>query len=116
MLGNIKFIGALLEKRMLNDSVLTHVAEELLNAPHTLESLACFLTAVGPTFDQPNFRHYEHLQAFFVQVEEKSKDMSIAARIRFLLKNLLDLRKARWRSTSQAQVHQTASQTDQRRR
>merc|ERR1712216_715420 len=100
MLGNIKFIGALLEKRMLADSVLIHVANDLFNAdaPHTLESLACFLTAIGPTFDQPNFRHYQKLQAIFDQVEETSNDTNITPRIRFLLEDLLDLRKARWRS------------------
>merc|ERR1711937_439428 len=71
MLGNIRFIGALLEKGMLSDVCLGHVAQELCeaNAPHALESLACFLTAVGPTFDQRNFRHHARLQAIFVQVE-----------------------------------------------
>merc|ERR1711904_288118 len=100
MLGNIKFIGALLEKGMLSDNCLCPVAEELCeaNAPHSLESLACFLTAVGPKFDQRNFRHYAWLQAIFVRVEEKSKDRTIETRIRFLLTDLLDLRAARWRS------------------
>jgi len=102
MLGNIKFIGALLEKGMLSDVCLGHVAQELCeaNAPHALESLACFLTAVGPTFDQRNFRHHARLQAIFVQVEAKSKDKSIETRIRFMLEDLLDLRAARWRSAS----------------
>merc|ERR1711959_205832 len=84
MLGNIKFIAALLEQKMLQDRVLVQVAEQLLvasaSAVHTLESLACFLTAVGPTFDQPNFRHFEHLKLIFIQIEAKSKDKSIAAR------------------------------------
>eukprot|EP00746_Dinoflagellata_sp_MGD_P161440 gnl/MRDRNA2_/MRDRNA2_88577_c0_seq1.p1 gnl/MRDRNA2_/MRDRNA2_88577_c0~~gnl/MRDRNA2_/MRDRNA2_88577_c0_seq1.p1 ORF type:complete len:662 (+),score=134.39 gnl/MRDRNA2_/MRDRNA2_88577_c0_seq1:132-2117(+) len=99
MLGNIKFIAALLEAQMLNDVVLIHIAHELCHAaaPHTLESLACFLTSVGPTFAQPNYRHYEHLRVIFVQVEEKSKDKSIAPRIRFLLRDLLDLQKAGWK-------------------
>jgi len=102
MLGNIKFIGALLEKGMLNDTVLVPIAWELCDAGavHTLESLACFLTAVGPTFDHPHFKGYEHLQAIFVQVDEKSKEKSIATRIRFLLRDLLDLRKAGWSSSS----------------
>jgi len=98
MLGNIKFIAALLEMRMLNCVCLNHIAHQLCEtaAPHTLESLACFLTAVGPKFAQPKFRHYEHLQVIFAQVEEKSKDKSIAPRIRFLLRDLLDLQKAGW--------------------
>merc|ERR1711937_457978 len=122
MLGNIKFIGALLEKRMLADTVLVRIAWELCDASATLESLAVFLTAIGPTFDQPDFKHYEQLKAIFVQVEEKSKDKSIAARIRFLFRDLLDLRMAGWSSSSSStsagltQVHRMSSQSDQRRR
>jgi len=117
MLGNIKFIGALLEKRMLADSVLIHVAKELFDAdaPHTLESLACFLTAIGPTFDQRDFRHYEKLHAIFVQVGEASNDTRITLRIRFLFKDLLDLRKARWKSASPS-LHQTNSQSEHKAR
>jgi len=100
VLGNIKFIGALLEKQMLKDSLLIPIAHELRSAVSNLESLACFLTAVGPTFDQPYFKHYKQLKVIFVQVEEQSKDTSIAARIRFLLKDLLDLRRAHWRSAN----------------
>merc|ERR1719160_1148438 len=96
MLGNIKFIGALLEKKMLGDAVLIAVAQELFETEN-LESLHCFLNAVGPTFDQPNFSGHQKLQVIFRQVEEKSKDMSVTTRIRFLLKDLLDLRKARWK-------------------
>lgn len=98
VLGNIKFIGALLEFEMLKGTLVIGIAEKLCSDVSTLESLAVFLTAVGPTFDQPSFKHYLHLQTIFVQVEEKSKDISIAARIRFLLKNVLDLRKSRWSS------------------
>merc|ERR1712224_444387 len=99
MLGNIKFIAALLEVKMLAEKVLIHIANDLCNAgsSHTLESLACFLTAVGPTFAQPKFRHYQDLQVIFVQVEEKSKDKSIAPRIRFLIRDLLDLQKGGWK-------------------
>jgi len=114
-LGNIKFIGALLEKGMLNDNVLIRIAQELCNAS-TLESLACFLTAVGPTFDQPSFRHYEHLQAIFGQVKDLSHDRSIAARICFLLQDLLDLRNSGWGSASSTQVPQMTSRSKNQRR
>eukprot|EP00746_Dinoflagellata_sp_MGD_P139918 gnl/MRDRNA2_/MRDRNA2_73265_c0_seq2.p1 gnl/MRDRNA2_/MRDRNA2_73265_c0~~gnl/MRDRNA2_/MRDRNA2_73265_c0_seq2.p1 ORF type:complete len:618 (+),score=97.24 gnl/MRDRNA2_/MRDRNA2_73265_c0_seq2:230-1855(+) len=102
MLGNIKFIGALLEKGMLGDRCLGHVAQELCeaNAPHALESLAVFLTAVGPKFDHRNFTHYAQLCAIFLQVEEKSKDKSIETRIRYKLQDVLDLRAVHWRSAS----------------
>ena len=86
---------------MIDSSVLIVIARELCDAsaPHTLESLTCLLTAVGATFDQPAFIHHAHLQTIFAQVEKKSNDASITARIRFLLKDLLDLRESRWKST-----------------
>merc|ERR1711904_458346 len=86
MFGNIKFIGALLKNGMLDDVELIQIAWDLCDA-NALESLTYFLTAIGPTFDQRDFEHYEHLQAIFEQVEEKSKDKSITTRVRVLLSN-----------------------------
>jgi len=104
MLGNIKFIGALLEMQMLNAALLPAIAQELINAgqSHTLESLACFLTAVGGVFDKGTWKHHERLEAIFVQVEERRKDKSVPARIRFLLQDLLDLRAKNWNQPGQA--------------
>jgi hypothetical protein len=101
VLGNIKFIAGLLENRMLNDVYVIRIAWELCDdSAMRLESLAAFLTAVGASFDQPDFVHHEHLQEIFMLVEEKSQDKSVAARIRFLFRDLLDLRKVGWSSSS----------------
>jgi hypothetical protein len=53
MLGNIKFVGALLSRRMLASKVLIAISEELLSDPtsESLESLAALLTVTGPSFD-----------------------------------------------------------------
>jgi len=117
MLGNIKFIGALLEKRMLNEVVMIGVARQLCDADalHTVESLACVLTAVGGMFVHPSFKHHDHLKAIFARVEEKSKDKGLGARIRFLLRDLLDLREAGWKRAGETQVHRMASQPDRHR-
>jgi len=99
MLGNLKFIGALLERSMIKSSVVIGIAEDLLDefsAPHLLESLACFLTSVGAKFDRPKWPHHERLKAIFIRVEEKRKDKVVPARIRFLLQDLLDLRASGW--------------------
>merc|ERR1719262_657098 len=97
-LGNLKFIGALLERHMIKSGVLIGIAEDLLtDEPHLLESLTVFLTSVGGTFDLPKWQHHERLKAVFVKVEQKKKDKKIPARIRFLVQDLLDLRAAGWR-------------------
>merc|ERR1712098_641552 len=106
MLGNVKFIGALLERSMIKTTVFIGIAEDLLAepcAPHLLESLACLLTSVAAKFDTPDWQHHERLKAVFVRVEEKRKEKAVPARIRFLLQDLLDLRASGWAKTGKAE-------------
>lgn len=98
MLGNIKFVGALLVRKMLAVPVMFAIIDELLgdSSPESLESLAAFLTVVGPTFDQPEFAQQFILAAIFDQVDAKTKDSQIKNRVRCLLKDVLDLRACGW--------------------
>jgi hypothetical protein len=105
MLGNIKFVGALLGKRMLATSVLVAIAEDLISepcSPEALESLAVFLTSVGETFDRPDWQHHKRLEAVFGQLAGKKSDKKIPARIRFLLQDVLDLRASGWEDQKKA--------------
>lgn len=105
MLGNIKFVGALLGRRMLATSVLIAVAEDLVSEPCTaesLESLAVFLTSVGGTFDRPDWQHHKRFEAIFDKVAKKKSDKSTPPRIRFLLQDVLDLRASGWENTKKA--------------
>merc|ERR1719456_137410 len=80
MLGNIKFVGALLGKRMLATSVLVAIAEDLISDPSTpeaLESLAVFLTSIGGTFDRPDWQHHKRLEAIFQQLAVKKSDKKV---------------------------------------
>merc|ERR1719183_1380720 len=99
MLGNIKFVGALLRKRMLASSVLVAVAEELVAPPcsaEALESVTVFLSEVGSMFDIPSWGHHARLNTVFKRIREEAKDKKTPARIRFLLQDLLDLRASSW--------------------
>mmetsp|Transcript_9107 Transcript_9107/g.16343 ORF Transcript_9107/g.16343 Transcript_9107/m.16343 type:complete len:804 (+) Transcript_9107:69-2480(+) len=98
MLGNIKFVGALIVRKMLAVRVMFAIIEELLSDPtsEALESLVALLTVVGPTFDQPEFPQQFLLAAIFQQVEGRTKDSCIKYRVRCLLKDLLELRASRW--------------------
>jgi len=97
-IGNLKFIAALLENRMLASRILWTVTEALLAnpTPENLECLAVFLTAVGPTFDHPEFSQYAQLASAFQQVKTHVHSKDLPARTRFLLQDVLDLRKSRW--------------------
>jgi hypothetical protein len=98
MIGNIKFVGALLVRKMLASKVMLAIMEELLQdpTPEALESLASLLTVVGPTFDTPDWAYRVTLNAIFSQVEKITKKASIDSRVRCLLKDVVDIRNAGW--------------------
>jgi len=98
MLGNIRFVGALLVRRMLVSKVMLSIIEELMQDPtsEALESLAALLDVVGPTFDVPEFPYHVTLNATFRQVEVLSKKQSVDSRTRCLLKDVLDIRAVGW--------------------
>lgn len=99
MLGNIRFVGALLTRKMLASKVLLAIMDELLSdpTPEALESLAALLTVVGPVFDGPAWSYHVALNAIFEQVKKIVKKSSTEPRVRCLMKDVLDLRAAGWK-------------------
>jgi len=99
MIGNVKFIGYLLKSSMLAAKILFTCTEELvaIGSSEALETLCAFLETVGSTFDKADWAGYERLQRVFLEVELFSKDSQKSARIRCLLQDLLDKRKAKWK-------------------
>jgi translation initiation factor 4G len=103
MIGNIKFVGALLLRKMLASKVMYYIVAELLSQPYLPEALECFvafLTVVGPGFDHP--RH-EGLSEVFDRAMALSNDPRVKPRIRWLLKDVLDLRACGWQDLSPKQ-------------
>jgi len=98
MLGNIKFVGALLVRQMLATKVLFAICEELLGepTPESLESLAALLTVVGPKFDIAGWVAHPMLKEIFNRVKVLTETPHINCRVRCLLKDLLELRACRW--------------------
>jgi len=99
VLGNTRLIGALLNRGMLSPRVLISCANELLKDPNSsdaLESLAALLTATGPTFDDNEWSQHGLLCKIFERVEDLTKNKQVAPRLRFLLRDVLDLRATSW--------------------
>ena len=98
MLGNIRLVAGLLSRGMLACRVGIAILEELLSnpTPEALESIAAMLTVLGPTADNKDWPQYKALNAVFDQISTIVKAKKCPARERFLLKDLLDLRSARW--------------------
>lgn len=105
-LGNVKLVGQLIVRGMLSPRLLVQCAEDLLKARNScseaLESLAAFLEVSSPTFDNQSWPHWQQLDVLFRQVTELSKDKSIPARERFLLRDVVELRQAGWPGRSAA--------------
>uniref|UniRef100_A0A7S4SH97 MIF4G domain-containing protein n=1 Tax=Alexandrium monilatum TaxID=311494 RepID=A0A7S4SH97_9DINO len=101
MIGNIRFVGALLTRKMLASKVMFAIIEELLThtTPEALESLATLLTVVGPTFDRTEWAYHDLFTTVFKQVKAISEKASCNPRARCLLKDLLDLRQRGWQDT-----------------
>jgi len=104
MLGNLRFVGALLEKGMLASKILGTVVDELLTEPTavSLECISVFLTAIGPAFDRPDWAHHAQLKSAFHRVQDMSQQKDIPPRVRCLLKDVLDLRASGWQNRKKA--------------
>jgi hypothetical protein len=98
MLGNIRFVGALLTRKMLATKVMFAIIEELLGdpTPEALESLAALLNVVGPTFDFPEWPHRILLVAVFDRLRKIIKQADVKPRVCCLLQDVLDLRANGW--------------------
>jgi len=99
VLGNAKLVGALLIRGMLSPRILLSCSDQLLKdptAPNALECLAVLLTTVGPTFDDKTWSLHSLLCGVFTQVDTLTKNKEVPPRIRFILKDVLDLRATKW--------------------
>jgi len=105
-IGNVKFVGELLIRGMLSSRLLCSCAEELLNekeaVPEALESLAALLTVAAPKFDVKTWQLYSRLNDVFQHMQELSINKTLPSRIRFLLRDVLELRSAGWEKKSQS--------------
>uniref|UniRef100_A0A8C7E730 Eukaryotic translation initiation factor 4 gamma 1 n=1 Tax=Naja naja TaxID=35670 RepID=A0A8C7E730_NAJNA len=84
-LGNIKFIGELFKLKMLTEAIMHDCVVKLLKN-HDEESLECLcrlLTTIGKDLD-------------FEKMEKIIKEKKTSSRIRFMLQDVIDLRRNSW--------------------
>jgi hypothetical protein len=99
MLGNIRLVGHLLIRRMLSPKIIFHCTDELLSigTEEALETLIVFVETIGKAFDTPEWKQQARLQGVFTRMELLAESPQQSARVRCLLKDVLDLRRNRWR-------------------
>lgn len=94
MLGNVRFIGALLMRKIIPPPVINSITKELLEAggEDHLESIVAFLTVIGCMHDPA--KKGRDLDPAFAKLEAYANSTCVTGqRIVCLIKDLLDLRK-----------------------
>ncbi|XP_027199755.2 uncharacterized protein LOC113793879 [Dermatophagoides pteronyssinus] len=107
--GNIKFIAELFKINMLNASIMFSCFEYLLkhfidhNHEEYIECLCALITNIGQNLtEQIRIKYPDHIPKFdkiFNQLEKiynEELDAKVSPRIRFMILDLLDLRKNQW--------------------
>jgi len=100
-LGNIRLIGELFKAKMIAERILHSCIGELLGKPKTdppeenIEALVNLLATVGKELDASG-KSADLMDAYFVRLQQLSASKRLASRLRFLCRDMLDLRKNNW--------------------
>ncbi|KAL6651137.1 hypothetical protein ACP70R_010062 [Stipagrostis hirtigluma subsp. patula] len=100
MLGNIRLIGELYKKKMLTERIMHECINKLLGEyqnpdEEDLEALCKLMSTIGEMIDHP--RAKVHMDFYFDLIQKLSENTKLSSRIRFMLEDVIDLRKNKWR-------------------
>ncbi|KAL3516805.1 hypothetical protein ACH5RR_023707 [Cinchona calisaya] len=123
MLGNIRLIGELYKKRMLTERIMHDCIKKLLGQyqnpdEEDVEALCKLISTIGEMIDHPKAK--EHMDFYFDMMAKLSNNMKLSSRVRFMLKDSIDLRKNKWQQRRKVEgpkkieeVHRDAAQERQ---
>ena len=100
-MGNIRLIGELFKAKMIAERILHSCMGELLGKPKTdppeenVEALVHLLITVGKELDASS-KSVDLMDAYFVRLQQLSVSKKLASRLRFMCRDILDLRKNNW--------------------
>ncbi|XP_034079539.1 eukaryotic translation initiation factor 4 gamma 1-like isoform X2 [Gymnodraco acuticeps] len=109
-MGNMKFIGELFKLKMLTEVIMHNNIVKLLKN-HDEESLECLcrlLSTIGKDLDFEKAK--PRMDQYFNQMEKIIKDKKTSFKIRFMLQDVLDLRRSSWVSRRGEQGSKTMEQ------
>lgn len=101
--GTVRFIGELFKMGMLTPNIMMTCVSSLLdrNSEDKLECLCKLLTTIGARLeDKKNATNVRDLGEYFRQMKEivdkKNQNTKISSRVRFMIQDVIDLRKNNW--------------------
>lgn len=99
MLGNIRFIGELYKESMLTERIMHECIKKLIGEfqhpeEENVEALCKLMSTIGHMIDHPKAK--EHIDAYFFRMTKMSNNQGLPSRLRFMLRDLIDLRKNGW--------------------
>ncbi|XP_078338114.1 eukaryotic translation initiation factor 4 gamma 1-like isoform X6 [Crassostrea virginica] len=137
-LGNIRFIGELFNLKMLTENIMHDCLFKLLRAKdeESLECLCRLLSTIGKELDtdkarknteknsnvQEQFHYQPRMDQYFNQMEKIVIEKKTSSRVRFMLQDVIDLRKCKWiprrdenNPKTLDQIHKEAQKEEQER-
>ncbi|KAE8679844.1 putative receptor-like protein kinase [Hibiscus syriacus] len=123
MLGNIRLIGELYKKKMLTERIMHECIKKLLGEyenpdEEDVEALCKLMSTIGEMIDHPKAK--VHMDAYFDRMAKLSNNIKLSSRVRFMLKDSIDLRKNNWQQRRKVEgpkkieeVHRDAAQERQ---
>ncbi|XP_030963776.1 eukaryotic translation initiation factor 4G-like [Quercus lobata] len=123
MLGNIRLIGELYKKKMLTERIMHACIQKLLGQydnpdEEDIEALCELMSTIGEMIDHSKAK--ENMDAYFERMKAFSNNMNLSSRVRFMLKDSIELRKNKWQQRRKVEgpkkieeVHRDAAQERQ---
>ena len=122
--GNIRFIGELYKLGMLTDRIMHQCIAKLMKDRHedSYECMCKLVSTIGEKLEVTEKKqNRDILGKMFAELDRLSRDKAISSRIRFMLRDLIELRANRWVPTRTAgqprpmtieEVHEQARQAE----
>lgn len=102
-LGLVKFIGELFKLQMLTERIMHECVKKLVDYEGLpdeaeIESLTSLLRTIGKQLDDPQSKGAARMDIYFERIKSTIDHPDLPSRLRFMLMDIVDLRKHGWSS------------------